>query len=282
MNHEIGNNIYVFGPRSSGKTSFLAALAYWPERRNLLNKKSAFNIYGLSDDAKEISDKAENLIQEGASVEPTQIGEKITSVDDLPYFQFKIEIRRLLGKNQNIFLAVRDYPGEIFDNLDSEISEPLHEEFIKESLMPDVRGCLVLLPGWDTESDKLYSQVMKKFTQLMDSHDRIANMRIAVAMSKCERGELWPGRLEPEVDIFSLHLPKTTRILRNRLPTHNLRFFALSTFGVLHRNDPRPNRVDELGFHGRRSTLRKSNNWKPYGMISPLYWLSTGRTFNYV
>lgn len=64
-------------------------------------------------------------------------------------------------------------------------------------------------------------------------------------MSKCERGEIWPGRIEPEVDIFHQHLPGTTKLLQNRLK-NNVRFFAISTFGVLDKyNDPRPNRKSE-------------------------------------
>jgi hypothetical protein len=108
----------------------------------------------------------------------------------------------------------------------------------------------------------------------MDSHNRSSDLKIAVAMSKCERGEIWSGRLDPETDLFDVHLPKTKAILRSRIASKNLQFFAISTFGVLRRNDPRPNRVDVHGTGGRRSTLRKPSNWKPFGMIQPLYWLS--------
>jgi hypothetical protein len=48
-------------------------------------------------------------------------------------------------------------------------------------------------------------------------------------------------------------------------------------FGVLGNKDPRPNRKEELGKEGRYSVLRETDNWSPYGMISPLYWLSTGK-----
>jgi hypothetical protein len=109
----------------------------------------------------------------------------------------------------------------------------------------------------------------------MDENHRLADLRLAIAMSKCERGELWPGRLDPEMDIFYEHLPSTTQTLRDGIPKKNLRFYALSTFGVLSRNDPRPNRKDEP-YNSKGSVLRNQNReqWRPYGMMSPLYWLS--------
>ena len=95
-------------------------------------------------------------------------------------------------------------------------------------------------------------------------------------MSKCERGEIWPGRIDPETDLFRVYLKKTFKTLKKDIPKRNLRFFALSTFGVLGRYDPRPNRVDAVGSGGRASTLRKSEekSWKPYNLIEPLCWLN--------
>ena len=65
--------------------------------------------------------------------------------------------------------------------------------------------------------------------------------------------------------------------MQDKIPAKNLRFHAISTFGVLGRNDPRPNRIVEWGTDGRNSVLREANRWQPYGIISPLYWLSTGK-----
>jgi hypothetical protein len=115
---------------------------------------------------------------------------------------------------------------------------------------------------------------MNRFIDLMDVNDRLKDLKLAIAMSKCERGELWPGRIEPEIDLFGVHLPNTQLTLKERIPPKNLRFYALSTFGVLGRTDPRPNRVDEQGKEGKASVLREASHWHPYNMIDPLYWLS--------
>jgi len=44
-------------------------------------------------------------------------------------------------------LAVRDYPGEIFEELASGKSNRLYEDFIDECLMKDVSGCLIVDSG---------------------------------------------------------------------------------------------------------------------------------------
>lgn len=266
-------NIRVIGPRGSGKTTYLAALAYWPDKKRTANQAKSYTIQALNDETRELADKAENIIREGGSLEPTTVQ---GGIDSLPFYLFQIEIKTFWGI-EKVNLSVRDYPGEIFEELESGSNNPLSEEFIEECLMQDVKGCLILLTEWKKGTDRFYSRVLKRFTDLIDSHDRAKNLRIAVAMSKCERGELWPGRLEPEIDLFDVHLPETKAILQAKIQPENLRFYAISTFGVLQRNDPRPNRVDEWGTDGRSSALRKASAWRPYGMISPLYWLSTGK-----
>ena len=264
--------ICIIGPTGAGKTTYLAGLAYWPEKTN-----PNFQITAITNDAKNLASKAENIILNGASLEPTIIdGIRIKSFYDLPLYSFHIEIKRWWQrKPEEINLVVRDYPGEIFNELQGGISNTLHQEFFDECLIKDNLGCLILLHKWEPGSDVFYSKVMERFLDLIDAGDRTQDLRLAIAMSKCERGEIWPGRLDPELDIFTVHLPRTTNILKRRIPQQNLRFYAISTFGVLHRNDPRPNRTDELG--SPHSILREPLKWKPHGIISPLYWLSKGR-----
>jgi hypothetical protein len=278
---DLGGNIGVIGPRSSGKTTYLAALAYWPESRLKSKHKSTFVIEsndGLEANAK-IVEKAKERILEGSSFEPTTVA---GGVDDLASYMFTIKVKRFLRTSDPINLVAVDYPGEIFNELvTGEVNSiHKHEEFIEKCLRKDVKGLLVLLPAWEKGSDSFYEQMIRKFIGLLDSHGRMDDLRLAVAMSKCERGEIWSGRLDPEQDLFKMHLPQTTTVLRNKISIKNVEFFAISTFGVLSRNDPRPNREDQIGQEGVNSVLRETEAWRPYGMIAPLYWLSTGERLN--
>lgn len=265
-------NIHVIGPQASGKTTYLAALAYKPSTAAW--KEKNFKVQALNEETKELADHAENIIVEGASLEPTR--NYVTTIDDLKVYSFLIEIQKKWQKPEKINLAVRDYPGEVFKELVSVSADPLHEEFMNECLSKDTQGCLILLTEWKQGTDKFYKRVFKRFIDLMDKQERLQDLRLAVAMSKCERGELWPGRLDPENDLFAIHFPDTLTLLKDNIPSKNLQFYAISTFGVLGNKDPRPNRKGELGKQNS-SILREPERWSPYGMISPLYWLSTGK-----
>jgi hypothetical protein len=269
-NQAKGSNICVIGSRAAGKTTYLAALADWPQVRH-----QNITITPVTEDAKKLQAQVQNKMLQKIALAPTQIdGIKIKSFYDLPLYQFRIESQRFGGlKTTLIDLVVRDYPGEIFDDLADGISKPVHDDFLNECFVKDTVGCLVMLHEWEIGRDNFYRRGFEQFINLMDNNDRLSNFRLAVVMSKCERGELWPGRLDPEMDIFRQYLPKTTETLRHLVPKQNLRFYALSTFGVLSRNDPRPNRQDEI-VGGKGSLLRESGKWQPYGMMSPLYWLS--------
>ena len=271
-------NICVIGPRASGKTTYLAALAYWENHQIKRKKGKSFHVQPLNDESKNLAEKAEDIILQGASVEPTVIGDAIQTVDDLDYYSFKIETKKgFLNLRQTIQLNARDYPGEVFEKIaEPNLSDSIHEEFVNECLMNDVVGCLILLTGWEPGTDRFYKRVMNRFIELMDAQNRLQDLRLAVAMSKCERGELWPGRIDPEHDLFEVHLPHTKATLREKIPPKNLRFYAISTFGVLRRNDPRPNRIDDQGKSGRASVIRDGKKWRPYNAIEPLYWLSKG------
>lgn len=264
-------NIRVIGPRTSGKTTYLAALAYWPDGRRGGNENAYFKIQPIGDDTKNLVDKAENIICEGDNLLATEVK---GGIDEMPIYSFTIEVNLRLQPSKTINLTVRDYPGEIFDDIIE--SNPVHQPFIDECLMADVEGCLILVSEWNRGQDRIYRRVFEQFINLMEIQGRSDNLRLAIAMSKCERGELWPGRIEPEIDIFQQHFPETKQLLKSRIPKKNLEFFALSTFGVLRRTDPRPNRVtDENNL--RKAALRKPEIWQPYGMIAPIYWLSTGK-----
>jgi hypothetical protein len=266
-------NICIIGPRASGKTTYLAGLSYYSEYGG---SHSKYTVSPIGDESRELKEKAEDTILNGLSFDPTNL--QVQTVDDLTYYSFSIEVKSALFQPRSVIqLNVRDYPGEIFENiLYASESDSIHEEFINECLMPDVVGCLLLFTEWESSKDDFYSKLIKRFLELMDEHGRIHNYRLAVVMSKCERGEIWPGRMDPETDLFGVYLKKTLKTLKKDIPKQNLRFFALSTFGVLGDHDPRPNRDDALGSGGRASTLREPSRWKPYNLIEPLCWLNKG------
>jgi hypothetical protein len=132
----------------------------------------------------------------------------------------------------------------------------------------------VLLTSWELGADNKYHNMLKNFLEIMDRNNVDSNYKIAVVMTKCERGEIWTGRFEPERDLFDVHLKKTKDLLRQKLKPNTLKFFALSTFGILSQTDPRPNRLDRIVKGEPASVLRQPEVWKPYNLIEPLLWIA--------
>jgi hypothetical protein len=266
-------NISVIGPRSSGKTTYLAGLACFPSAVHT----KRYKVIATNPDTQKLADQADDIIRDGKAFEATTVDKR--DVIDQPIYQFKIEVKRWPKAKEEIYLATADFSGEVFDFLGSTEMGSAHHELINKIFMDDVNGWLLLVADWHRGKDRYYKQ---KIRQLLDRADRSRSnedFRIAIAMSKCERGELWPGRLEPEMDIFETYFPETVSFLREEreLNHDRLKFFAISTFGALGRNDPRPNRIDMMGKGGTHAVLRERAYWQPYNLIAPLYWLSSGR-----
>ncbi len=265
-------NIVVIGPTAAGKTTYLAALSYFKEHKQ---GKKLFTVNPQNPATRILAEKAENILKQAADLDRTVIGQEIESVDDLPFYSFGITAKPYWYSSTETFqLTARDYPGEVFEAIASPSArKPIHEDFINECFT-DVIGCLIMLTGWEPGTDNFYNRIMKQFLKLMDERGRSQNLKLAIVMSKCERGEIWPGRLDPEIDLFAVHLRETTKTLRAKVIPQNLRFFALSTFGVLGRDNPRPNREDRMKGEEPASVIRQPDSWQPYNLIEPLYWLS--------
>ncbi len=265
-------SIVVFGPRWSGKTTYLTGLAYWPSMGN--QNGNSILVEAINQDAKKLVKKARNKILEQAYLKATDMYETKEFI-----YLFNINVKPRFRQAEQINLVAKDYTGEIWSNIE-DAGEIIvqDQDFFEEALLKEVQGWLIMLPEWEREYDDSYHQVMEILIELMDSKERLKDLRLAVTMSKCERGEIWPGRIDPERDLFKKRLKRTYSLLKRKINSQNLRFYASSTFGVLARNDPRPNRLFEAG-NKDKAVLRDSSKWQPYNMIAPLYWLSTGKRF---
>jgi hypothetical protein len=286
--------IVVLGPRSVGKTTYVTALVHLAGKSQ--GNTAFYHIkYSSGEDSEELKKWANDQLLKGKPFERTDRKDVFT----IPSYDLCLEFKQSQkwSKKPRPGLSVNflfeDYDGEIFEELSGKLPDRLTgnddslESFMKKCLMPEVQGCLILLDhcmddpdpstGQDKDWDTFYQQCMKGFYQQVSNHQRGNDLRVAVALSKCERGEIWPSRLEPELDIFRRRLPNTHNFLRQNFP--QLSFYALSAFGVREQpEDLRPNRKSSLD---RSDTLVDPQKWQPYGLVSPLYWLCTGQTLPY-
>jgi GTPase SAR1 family protein len=266
-----GGNIAIVGPRKSGKTTYLAGLAYHSHHEDQQGIKYTITIQ--NEDSKNLKEEAERILLPQKDFKGTNKRDK--TVFQLPYFGFFIDYKPSRFKaSQRITITTRDYSGELFDDLEkSSFLSNEDEEFVKDFFTNKI-GCIVLLTSWELGADNKYHNMLKNFLEIMDRNNVDSNYKIAVVMTKCETGEIWTGRFEPERDLFDVHLKKTKDLLRQKLKPNTLKFFALSTFGILSQTDPRPNRLDRIVKGEPASVLRQPEVWKPYNLIEPLLWIA--------
>ncbi|MCL1470925.1 hypothetical protein [Argonema antarcticum] len=278
--------IRIIGPRQSGKTTYLATLAYFPHKKQMKQLYAGMEITPVGEDAERLGRMAEDIIMQGNKL----AGTFKTNIDYLPFYFFRIKIPSIKGMPPiEIELNTRDYPGKIFEEIPLPHKQSEVEPFIDDLFTAN--AWMVMLTDWEPGRDKtLYKPAFKKLCEEIFNKEKInpeiKNLRIAVVMSKCERGELWPCRLDPEEDLFRVRLPETYDFLKTKLSPQRLKFFACSSFGVLSDRigdfDPRPNRYipDDGSISEFNAFLRIPEQWQPYGLIAPIYWLSTGRTLH--
>lgn len=268
--------IRIIGPRESGKTTYLAALAAFPHKTQF----PGLDVQPVEEPAENIAAMAVNILKQGGRLVPTDLG-------DEPFYRFYIKIPPTKGypKSTIIDLSVKDYAGEIFEDIAKPYRWNKVESYVKDLL--GVQGLMIMLTDWEPENDtRIYKPVFERLWQEISAEQRIRpviqKLRIAVVMAKCERGELWPGRLDPGEDLFKVRLPETYHFLTTKVPSPRLQFFACSSFGVLGRRNPRPNRRSsgDGTLAEYNAILRKPSVWRPYGILAPIYWLSTGRVLH--
>ena len=271
------SEIRIIGSRGVGKTTYLAALLRLPEE--LQRQFPGLMVKPGGEDADNLVMAAKNIIEQGAKL-------AATNLDEDPFFDFQITIPSANGlPGITLNLGAKDYPGEIFEWAASEHRWPSLEPYVDDWCT--AQGWMIMLTDWRPDQDaRLYEPALNRLLRSLSERAAInpkIKVRIALVMAKCERGELWPGRLDPREDLFKVRLPKTYRLLTENVSPEYLRFFACSAFGVLSDRvgdrDPRPNRYvpDDGSSAEFNAYLRDPGVWQPFGLISPIYWLSTGR-----
>ena len=264
-------DIAIIGPPAAGKTTYLAALAHLSE--NNIFPGLDISLYG-DENSHTLKNMADNLVKLKDIVGQTEPGNE-------PTYAFTIKLpagKYGVKQAQEIKLSFVDYAGENFNKIARRSDEV--QSYINQLMK--VQAWMVMLTDFQPgKADNEYQMILAALWQKIQSQ----KIRIAVVMSKCERGEIWPGRLDPDEDLFKVRLPQTYNYLtnpENKISSERLKFFACSSFGVRASQDPRPNRESfDKNFPSEFSAvIRGDCDWKPYGLIAPLYWLSTRKVLS--
>ena len=273
-------NIGLVGPALSGKSCYAAALAAWNRQTNKESACPIHTVIPFDLDTNKLADLVSNVLLQGNLLQRTNLrdesnpvqGSYTVKVTFKPDFDFSLPEAITLDMN------FQDFPGELFDKIHqfAQTSQNLVDSYIQDFVTKD--GLLFFVDGTARYRDQEYSV---SFDKLMDLWfiATAKPCRMAIVIGKCDHPELWGRRYNPE-QILSQRFAQLTRQINawnaqgGKLQVN---YFASSAFGTLGNTDrrqPNSKKVQQTE-DGTTSIVAQGKFWRPFGLISPLYWLAT-------
>jgi hypothetical protein len=278
--------IRVIGDRASGKTTYMAALARFPNA----NPDGAIQDITAIGDGNELISKAQNILEQGLELEPTDLQPNAENVSDYQLsitlkgrFSLKSPRTSLPGSMSKLNISCKDYAGEFFSDLLYQANDDKLTSYLKDC--SDATGIMFLLDGSASRKDADYATGIEKFLKMIAARSGNSSelRRVALVLSKCELPELWMKRKQPK-DLAHQQFKQVCAKLQGWESTTNsaaVEFFATSAFGVVGSRFPEANSKEQRRDRGGvTSVLKDTKHWRPFGLVSPIYWLCTGERHN--
>lgn len=278
-----GNSEFrIIGPRKSGKTTYLAALAYWPDAKNAKSNSPIESVEPKDDDTVKLIGMAQDILETGASLAGTYLPD---APDLLPPYSLSIKMKPAFGGgNQRFEVTCKDFAGELFDKLRSGNTAET-KLYLEECA--EAPGLLIILDGTFFTEDQKYAQGLENLKsqvklRLREKNKALNNYRTAVVFSKAEQAQVWIHRHD---------IPKFMRLKFNQ--TYQtlerwskewqcpINYFLCSAFGMkVDRQGapPTPNvKVTSRENGVTLGVINRPEDWQPFGLVAPIYWLYTGK-----
>lgn len=266
-------DIRVIGDRACGKTTYLAALAYWPNHDSALSPIQSITPFDA--DTGGLCDMAENILKKGGHLPPS---DNPDDPDSMPLYTLLIDLKPKfsLFNQQNIRIQVscREYGGELIEDLGKTITSKL-ESYLNDCA--SASGLLIQIDGRSQAKDEQYAKAFKTLeTELSDrlkkNNQNPNNQKIAIVFTKGEQAPIWNERNKLP-DYINRKFPQTRIALQSWMTKWgcSMDYFICSAFGVMG-NPPRPNVTG-----GNNGVIARPQYWKPFGLVTPLYWLYAGK-----
>ena len=268
--------IRVIGDRGSGKTAYMASMAYWP---NANPDSPVQSIIPINDEANELIAQAQNILEQGLQLEPTDLNASVLDVKDYTLsITLKDRFAAFRSQMLKLNISCKDYAGEFFSDLIHKVGDSRLEDYLEDCL--EATGILFLLDGTTHRKDSEYANGLDKFLMALDRSDMDEkHRRIALVMTKCEQSELWINRHKPE-ELAKARFSQVHRKLETWSKTTGgeVSYFTTSAFGMLGNQFPEPNSKKlNRDRNGTTSVIKNPRRWRPFGLVAPIYWLCTGQ-----
>lgn len=277
LNNLPGNpEIRIIGARSAGKTTYLSALAKYPNARQ---DSLIQTIHPFNENAAKLISMASDILENGLSLAPTRIE---IDINNVPTYTFLIELKSNIftRKNLRFQISLREYCGEIIKDLLHDTANHTLRTYLDDCA--DASGILLLIDGTSRE-DQLYAQAFTRLQielneRLISRNRRLRDYRIAIAFTKAEQAEVWVYRHNIK-DFINLHFPQMQSTLNAwaKIWGCPVNHFFCSAFGMKG-YPPQPNiKTLSRDSSGISAIIANPSVWRPFGLVAPIYWLHTGK-----
>ena len=140
------------------------------------------------------------------------------------------------------------------------------------------------------KNDRKYLSVIQNLEEELEnrfvkSGRSFKNYKIAIVLTKFDQIKLWKYRKQAETFVKK-NCPRLYKCLEQlkKEKQCSIAYFACSAFGMIN-EPPEPNAIfrDDIIINNEYLFILKDpESWKPFGLISPIYWLLTNKKLNQI
>lgn len=272
--------IRIIGGRSSGKTTLMAALAYWPNGNP--QNSPIQSVEPFDTETAQLIDMAQDILENGQQLPPSRLGQQslYSLIIQLKANFLLNPLAATIGRNIRLQVSCREYSGELVEQLRNNLDDLNLNNYLDDCALAS--GLLVLIDG-TSMLDREYAQALDKLQselnfRLTNNNRDKRKYRIAFVFSKAEHPQVWNYQKNIK-QFIGLRFPKTQIALQNwrRIWGCQVACFFCSAFGTMG-DPPQPNcKIIHQDDKATRAVIYRPQFWKPFGLIAPIYWLHTGQ-----
>jgi len=267
----------IIGPRRSGKTTFMAALARWPETKP---DSPIESVNPFDDETAILINMAKDILENGLSLAGNRLKEDPNQFPPLYTLLITMKPVFRLGGKIRFQVSCRDFPGEIIEKLRNSTPDAILQNYLDDCA--NASGLLLLIDGTAREDQK-YAQAFENLKgqlniRLIGQNKNLNSYRIAVVFSKAEQSQVWIYRNDIQ-KFINLRFPKTQRTIQKWSNDWrcSVNYFFCSAFGMIG-SPPKQNvRVETRDAGATTGVIAYPQFWRPFGLVGPIYWLHTGK-----
>lgn len=283
-NDSYAANIGLIGPRASGKSYYASALAAWNHQTQKEDTCPVNTVLPFGDSTKQLAQEFMNTVlhKKGKSADnyamlgptPPRDPNLVTQ----PTYNVKVTFNP--PNPEKLEISYQDFAGELYSGIEqfAETEKNLVKSYINDLIIKD--GLIFFVDGTARHRDNEYRQSFDQFmTEWLKKTAKPC--RMAIVVGKCDHAELWARRYDPQIILSQRFdsLCKSIQMWSQQEKKLEVAYFATSVLGTLGNSSWRQPNTQEIGQNqdGNQSEISDGSFWRPFGLISPLYWMATGR-----